>query len=838
MTEQQHFDVVVVGGGPRAVALIERLTARLTEQARQGESAAIASLGLSGTLSSTGRTSIGSGARAPEKPLVRVAVVDAVAVGPGATWRTDQTGQFLNNTPISETTIYPDESTPIDGPLIAGPTLVDWVREVAERGTHELPWVVEEARTLTPDSFSSRRLQGVYYAEQLARAEAAGFVSVERIIGVAQEIEREVPGQDDDGATTTVSTLLAEDAGHRDEKASNTGRTVRLADGRRLHGRTVVLAQGMVQAKPGPSVQAFIEGAERLGLLYIKPGMPSERPWHTIPAGEDCIVRGLGANFFDIAAELSAARGGRFEPVSGDELGRLRYIPSGEEPRLWAISRRGLPYRAKGLAGPKGKPRYGQAVFATPTWFDSLEHSDTPLFLGRDVWPMMAAEFGYAFAAALAARDPAALPTGLDALRRDLAKVVDSFASEYAELAAAEESTLAEGFAASEGFIAPGYTTTGPAEPAPLVVREPATPEGAAQVVGKRAILPDNLATPEGAAQAINARIDALLARHIDRPEGHPEAFRIDLLDRPTGGRVVGAEEWDRHVAELIEVELDAIANPLESPRQAVNLAMAATRGRVARLAALGLIEGSSVATELDGWFESDSLCLASGPPGVRVRQVIALIEAGLLHLVGPESQVAIDKDKGLFTAFSPITGVQVTARNFVEARMSKGKVNHTDDPLIRSLLASGRARIHRLPVNRLSTESVGSPVLTDVGSPVSAHAGSLAPRSTSSLASESTGSQASVHAHTPDDTVATQSIEAVRPTTLDTPLALVAADGNADPHVLVLGIPANSTQPGSAIGAAPGIPSPLLTGADIAARSILTDLAISAGEPSQKQTG
>lgn len=831
MTEQQHFDVVVVGGGPRAVALIGRLTARLAEQARQGESAAISSLGLSRTLSSTGKTSIGAGARAPEKPLVRVAVVDAVAVGPGATWRTNQTEQFLNNTPISETTIYTDESTPIDGPLMAGPTLVDWVREIVERGTHELPWVVEEARTLTPDSFSSRRLQGVYYAEQLARVEAAGFVSVERIIGVAQEIEYEAPGQDDDAAAT-VFTLLAEDAGHRNEEVSETGRTVRLADGRRLRGRTVVLAQGMVQAKPGPSVQAFIEGAERLGLLYIEPGMPSERPWHTIPAGEDCIVRGLGANFFDIAAELSAARGGRFEPVPGNELGRLRYIPSGEEPRLWAISRRGIPYRAKGLAGPKGKPRYGQAVFATPAWFESLERSDTPLFLGRDVWPRMAAEFGYAFAAALAARDPAALPAGLDTLRRDLAEALYSFTAEYNAGYANNTSEYATETVINHALRQANTST------------EPVTPEGAAQVVGKRAILPDNLATPEGAAQAINARIDAVLARHIDRPEGHPEAFRIDLLDRPTGGRVVGAEEWDRHVAELIEVELDAIANPLESPRQAVNLAMAATRGRVARLAALGLIEGSSVATELDGWFESDSLCLASGPPGVRVRQVIALIEAGLLHLVGPESQVAIDKGNGLFTAFSPITGVQVEARNFVEARMSKGKVNHTDDPLIRSLLASGRARIHRLPVNRLSAETVDSPIPTNVGSPVSVHEGSLAPRSTSSLTSENTGSQASesarplapedvssqvsVHADVPGDTVATQSIEAVRPTALNAPLALVAAGGNADPHVLVLGIPANSTQPGSAIGAAPGIPSPLLTGADIAARSILADLAMS----------
>ena len=50
----------------------------------------------------------------------------------------------------------------------------------------------------------------------------------------------------------------------------------------------------------------------------------------------------------------------------------------------------------------------------------------------------------------------------------------------------------------------------------------------------------------------------------------------------------------------------------------------------------------------------------------------------------------------------------------------------------------------------------------------------------------------------------------------------LVAADGTVDPSVVVLGIPAASTQPGSAIGATPGVPSPLLAGADIAAKQIM----------------
>ena len=687
----ESFDVVVVGGGPRAVSLVQRLTARLADAVVTPESA-------------PARTPLLS-----ERPLMRVAVVDPIEVGPGATWRTDQTSQFLNNTPVSETTIYPDESTPIDGPLGGGPTLVEWIGEVARRRHHELPWVLEEARALTPDSFSTRRLQGVYYAEQLARAEEAGLVAVDRIIGMAERIEY------DDATGHDVGTL------------TSGFRTVRLAGGRELRGRFVVLAQGMVQSTPSPAVRALSEDAHRLGLRYIEPGMPTERPWHEIPAGEECIVRGLGANFFDVVAELTAGRGGRFTPVPGDELGRLKYLPSGHEPRIHAVSRRGVSYRAKGVAGPGGKPRYGTPVFATPQWFDSLERCGGLLDFGCGVWPTIAAEFAHAFVAALAARDTSAVPAGLAGFHASLIAAIGDVARRDGGAVTDSSSRIDE----------------------------------------------------------VNARIDEVLATHIDRPEGHPEAFRLDLLMRPTRGCAISVAEWHRHIGEFIEAELDAIAHPLESPRQAVSLAMAALRGRVAGLVARGQIEGRSLVTEVHGWFESNSIFLASGPPGHRARQVMALLEAGIVRFVGPLSTVTIDESQRCFIASSPLTGIRVKAHTFAEARMSKGSVTHTDDPLLRSLLDAGRARIHRFPVaDSLNTEE-------------------------SSI----------------ELTVASQSIEAVPPTAPVAPLGLVTAGGAVDPRILVLGIPASSTQPGSAIGATPGVPSPLLAGADRAAHSIITEL-------------
>lgn len=63
-----------------------------------------------------------------------------------------------------------------------------------------------------------------------------------------------------------------------------------------------------------------------------------------VKPGERVLLRGLGLNFFDYQALFTHGRGGVFTRVDG----RLVYRPSGREPRLYAGSRRGVPYQARG----------------------------------------------------------------------------------------------------------------------------------------------------------------------------------------------------------------------------------------------------------------------------------------------------------------------------------------------------------------------------------------------------------------------------------------------------------------------------------------------------------
>jgi hypothetical protein len=621
------FDAVVVGGGPRAVAVAERLTARHRTAA----------------------------------PPVRVALVDRTEVGAGATWRTDQSPLLLNNTYSAHTTIYTDDSTPMTGPVTPGPDLITWARESSPPPDRPA-WVAEEAAELRPWSYPTRRIQGVYYREQLARAEGTGRVVVTPVVGTAVGLE---PGADGT-------------------------RTVRLADGRGLNGRVVVLAQGMIQAKRSPRVRTLVAAARRHGLVYIEPGMPAERDWDRVPAGETVLVTGLGANFFDVVALLTEGRGGRFEPA-GDPArpARLRYRPSGREPHLVAGSRRGLPYRSK-ASYPTGFPPRYEPRLATRAWFARTAAVPRQDFR-RDVWPQLAREFAWAHLSTLLAHHPDA--------------------------------------------VVPGS--------------------------GERRLL-DRLRAAER-----DGEVDDVVASTVTSTRW---TLRVARLDRPPSPGPVDPRTWRQWVRDHVEDELDAIHAPLTHPRNTVNRAMAALRGPVRELVTRGALEGGSVVRDVDGWFTPLGLALASGPPPHRTAQVLALVDAGVLELLGEDTSVTYED--GAFAGSSAVRrNAPVRARAFVETRMSKGVATNTDDPLLDSLLRSGRARLHCWP--------------SDHGPPVST--GTLDV--------------------TPDD------------------FHLLDANGVADERVIVLGIPAEAVQPGSAIGATPGTPSPLLAGADRAAAQILAAL-------------
>ncbi|MFF4665433.1 FAD/NAD(P)-binding protein [Streptomyces sp. NPDC001282] len=112
-----------------------------------------------------------------------------------------------------------------------------------------------------------------------------------------------------------------------------------------------------------------------------------------------------------------------------------------------------------------------------------------------------------------------------------------------------------------------------------------------------------------------------------------------------------------------------------------------------------GGIGGASYRDDLDGWYTPMNAFLSIGPPVRRVREMIALMEAGILRLVGPGMSVAPDPGTGRFAVTSDLTGDgPLLVDALVEARLPEPDVRRTRDPLMRSMLARGQCRPYVVP--------------------------------------------------------------------------------------------------------------------------------------------
>lgn len=145
--------IVIVGSGPRAIAILERLALELEEH--------------------------------PPSAALNITVVDAVEPGAGRVWRTDQSPLLLMNTITSQITLY---SGPLQqGPWRpgAGPTLHQWLQLHSD----------EQLSRLGPNGYAPRQAYGQYlrscFSVIVASLEQHATVSVLKNEVTAMELEPE-----------------------------------------------------------------------------------------------------------------------------------------------------------------------------------------------------------------------------------------------------------------------------------------------------------------------------------------------------------------------------------------------------------------------------------------------------------------------------------------------------------------------------------------------------------------------------------------------------------------------------------------------------------------------
>ncbi|MGQ4385852.1 FAD/NAD(P)-binding protein [Streptomyces sp. SAS_270] len=507
-----------------------------------------------------------------------VHVVDPAPPGPGRVWRTAQSPHLLMNTVASQVTLFTDESVDCSGPVRPGPSLHTWRPEA-----------------LGPDDYPTRAQYG-HYLE---------WVFGEVVRGAPAEVRVEVH------SARAVRLADAPD-GHQ---------VLALSTGRTLTGlAAVVLAQGHLPLRTDPGQRRLGAYADAHGLRHIPPANPADVDLSSLAPGEPVVLRGLGLNFFDHMALLTTGRGGHFTRTPRG----LRYERSGNEPRLYAGSRRGIPYQARGdnAKGPYGRHTPLLLTDEVISRFRKrVDSGDAPDFLG-EIWPLVAKEVETVYYEAL--------------LRQSDDGYCDDGGGDV------------DGESFRDRFL------------------------GAAHRSPQEAALLDEFGVLRG------------------------ERWSWERMSRPYAGRVfAGAAEWRGWLlAYLREDAGQAALGNVEGPLKAALDVLRDLRNELRRIVDHGGLSGISRREHLDRWYTPLNAFLSIGPPRRRIEEMAALIEAGVLEVVGPRLEVRAQD--GAWVAHSPdVPDSTVRATTLIEARLPEPDLKRTADELLAGLLRAGQCRPH-----------------------------------------------------------------------------------------------------------------------------------------------
>lgn len=344
------IEVAIVGAGPRALNVIERLSWRLKQS--------------------------------PSLPRIVVHLIDPGVPCAGA-HPPDQSHYLLTNTLASQVTMFSsvEPADPLSGP--SGPSFTDWVIGAGYRrfGADYRKASSNEGEPIGELDYLPRALLGQYLA-----------FSHDRILKDAPAALNVIHHRD-------VAMDICVDAS-----------AVVLKGGGLIPFDALVIATGHCETLPSDEDHerdAFVakHQARNPKLAYVRTVYPTS-VLNTIARGATVAVQGLGLTSYDVIAELTLGRGGRFEGPPN----ALRYIPSGAEPRVLLFSRQSLPYDARGI-NQKGVDGGHKARFLTAAAVEEIRRQrrltsgDGRIDFIADIMPLLRKEMAFGMRCARLGRE-------------------------------------------------------------------------------------------------------------------------------------------------------------------------------------------------------------------------------------------------------------------------------------------------------------------------------------------------------------------------------------------------------------------------------------------------
>ncbi|GAB2782293.1 FAD/NAD(P)-binding protein [Streptomyces chlorus] len=240
---------------------------------------------------------------------------------------------------------------------------------------------------------------------------------------------------------------------------------------------------------------------------------------------------------------------------------------------------------------------------------------------------------------------------------------------------------------------------------------------------------------------------------------------------RPYTGRVFASPEdfegW--LLGHLREDLAQARAGNVEGPLKTALDVLRDLRNELRQLVDHGGLTGSSYRQDLDAWYTPLNAFLSIGPPARRIEEAIALLEAGVLHVLGPGVQAVPDEAAGVFAVESgSVPGSRTSATTLIEARLPEIDLRATADPLLVRLLKERQCRPYEITDPDGSVYETGGLAVTDA------------------------------------------------------PFHLVDAEGRPHPRRFAFGVPTESVHWATAAGIRPGVNSVTLQDSDAIAHAVL----------------
>ncbi|WP_458085324.1 FAD/NAD(P)-binding protein [Streptomyces malaysiensis] len=283
---------------------------------------------------------------------------------------------------------------------------------------------------------------------------------------------------------------------------------------------------------------------------------------------------------------------------------------------------------------------------------------------------------------------------------------------------------------------------------------------------------------------------------------------------------------------EYLRADLEAArAGNVHGPLKAALDVLRDLRNEIRLVVDHGGLTARSHREDLDAWYTPLNAFVSIGPPARRIEEAVALIEAGVLTVLGPRTVARADAEEGAFVLESrAVPGSRRPVTTLIDARLPGTDVRSSADPLLSGLLADGQCVPYVVGGARdgRGGHETGAPE-TD-GHETGAHeTGGHETSGHETGGRETSGHETSGHETGGHETSGheaggrgTGGHETGGLAVGPSPYHLLNAAGRPHPRRFAFGVPTESVHWATAAGVRPGVGSVILSDADAISRAVL----------------